>query len=581
MSTELAPDATAPTGTGPRGESGRPGIDYRQLQNPVMPISPDQLPSTGRAQEAETLAAALKDFSGKAQGVYNKEASQAGAIAGAAMGNAGTPELKTGLMRFTAFNQAYNNAATGAFLTESEIHAEDMASKARIQANNDPGAFQKIYGAAADAAVKEAPAQVQGAMRELYTRHMAAGVSALSESQALQIQQTQKAAYDEGTERAITRVAILQGSPAPADQAAGVDEHARLIARIQGGVTAGLYSPAEADAKIINATRGITSQVFTTNVDRELGNMAAGNGSSGIVNLLENFRKAHEANAADTTQPPTLSENEYQQLMQSAKQKLQQENIIEAYTRKDSKSAEQLKFENGDRTITVALATPGADPAVIRQMVQGMVHTEDLKPEVGRAVLNSLDRGRDAPPNKRGLFDALNNPARFDWKTTDITHMIDTGQLNSAQAIELTQKIETQRQGWEGHAAIRDAHAMLNDKLKIPSGIALETASDEQKKAAADAGVEFTKQMNAIPVDKRDGEAPRIANNVALEIQAKEADAKAAAYAASRKWVDKNYGPGGVNYQSDTDYVARKERNEKQIKDAQAEAAQLRQGIKN
>ncbi len=578
---ELAPEDTAPTGTGPRGEPVRPGIDYRQLQSPVMPLSPDQLPSTGRVQEAEQLAATLKDFSNKTFDYVKQRNTQAGAIAGAAAGATGTPALREGLNRFSAYNQAYNNAATGAFLTESEIHAEDTASKARIQANNDPAAFQKIYGAAADAAVKEAPAQVQGAMRELYNRHMAAGVSALSEAQASQIQQTQKIIYDQGTERAITRVAILQGSPLPADQATGIEEHARLLARIQGGVTAGLYSPAEADAKTINSMREITAQVFSTNVDREIANMSEGKGSQGVVDLLENFRKAHEANAADTSQPAILSENEYQQLMQNAKQKLQQENIIEAYGRKDSKSAEQLKFENGDRTITVAMATPGASPAILRQMVQDMVHTEDLKPEIGRAVLSSLQRGQDAPPNKRGLFDALNNPDRFDWKTADITHMIDTGQLNSAQAIELTQKIETQRQGWEGHAAIKDAHAMLNAKLKLPSGIALETASDEQKKAASDASVEFTKQMNAVPVDKRDGEAPRVANNVALEIQAREADADAITRTNSQKWIEKNYGSGGANYKSDADLKARLDRIQQQIKDSQAQAKQYRSEIKN
>ena len=555
-------------------------VDYRQLQAPVSPLTPGELPSTGRAQEAEALAGLFRKFSGTANEIGEQVSQVTGKRQGEAAGASGAPSLKTGIAQYTAFGAAYNNAATGAFLTESEIHAEDTAAKLRIQANNDPAAFAKIYGAAADAAVKEAPAQVQGAMRDLYNRHLAAGVSALSGEQALQIQQTQKAVYDEGTERGISRVAILQGSPNAADQAAAVDEHAKLIARIQGGVNSGLYSPAEADAKLINATREITAQVFSTNVDRSISDMAAGKGSAGVVTLLENFRKAHEQNLADPSQPPVLSEDEYQKLMQGAKQKLQQENIIEAYDRRDSKSAEQLKFEAGDRTITVAMSTPGASPVVLRQMIQDMVHTEDLKPEVGRAVLNSLQRGQDAPPNKRGLFDALNNPARFDWKPEDIAHKIDIGEVNAAQAIELTQKIETQRQGWEGHAAIKDAHAMLNDKLKLPSGIALETASDEQKKAAADASVEFTKQMNAIPVEKRDGEAPRVANNVALTIQAKEADNKAAAYITSRAWIDKNYGPTGMHYTNDADLRARQELNEKRIKDAQAEAAQLRQGIK-
>ena len=556
-------------------------VDYRQLQNPVMPLTPDQLPSSGRAQEAEALAGLFRNFSKTTNDIGEQVQQVTGKRAGAAAGASGTPSLKTGVAQFTAFGQAYNNAATGAFLTESEIHAEDTAAKLRVQANNDPAAFAKMYGAASDAAVKEAPAQVQGAMRDLYNKHMAAGVSALSGEQAFQIQQTQKAVYDEGTERGISRVAILQGSPNAADQAAGVDEHAKLIARIQGGVAAGLYSPAEADAKLINSTREITAQVFSTNVDRSISDMAAGKGSEGVVDLLENFRKAHEQNLADPSQPPVLSEDEYQKLMQGAKQKLQQENIIEAYSRKDSKTAEQLKFENGDRTITVAMSTPDASPTILRQMVQDMVHTEDLKPEVGRAVLNSLQRGQDAPPNKRGLFDALNNPNRFDWKASDIAHLIDTGQVNAAQAIELTQKVETQRQGWEGHAAIKDAHAMLNAKLKLPSGIALETASDEQKKAASDASVEFTKQMNAIPVDKRDGEAPRVSNNVALEIQAKNTEALAAAARNSLGWLSKNYGHGGVNYQSDADYAVRMEKAQQRAKDLQAQADQIRKGIKN
>ena len=83
---ELAPEDTASTGTGPRGEAPRPGVDYRQLQNPVMPLSPDQLPSTGRVQEAEQLAATLKNFSGKVQDFAVQRATQAGAIAGAAAG---------------------------------------------------------------------------------------------------------------------------------------------------------------------------------------------------------------------------------------------------------------------------------------------------------------------------------------------------------------------------------------------------------------------------------------------------------------------------------------------------------------
>ena len=458
-------------------------VDYRQLQSQVQPLTPDELPNTGRAQEAEALAGLFKSFSNTTNNLGIEVGQVQGKRAGEAAGASGAPSLKDGIAQYTAFGQAYNNAAIGAFLTESEIHAEDTASKLRVQANNDPAAFASTYGAAADAAVKEAPLQVRGAMRDLYNRHMAAGVSALSGAQALEIQQTQKKTYDEGTERAISRTAILQGSPNAADQAAAVEEHRKLELRIAGGVTAGLYSPAEAAAKSVNAMREITSQVFTTNVDRALADMSNGKGDKDVIDLLENFRKMHESNLADTTQPPVLSESEYGQLMQQAKQKLQQENIIEAYTRRDGKTAEQVKFEAGDVKITTMLAqhTPGD---VLSSNVASMVQNGDLKPEVGRAILATIQRGQDAPVDKRALFFAENNPDRFNWNTQEI--LAHTGG-NAGQASQLAAKIAAEKSGWEANDAIKDARAVVAAGLKIPSGIALELATDDQKMAAANA----------------------------------------------------------------------------------------------
>lgn len=560
-------------------------FDYRDVQAPTQVET--NLPGSGAAERAQQLAATFKQFSGDAQDVADKINTSAGAIAGAAAGATGNPNYREGLERFTAYSRAYNHAATGAYAVQAEAAAEDDAARLRVQANNDPNTFRTTYAAVRDAVVKNAPPEAQGMLAELYNRHLAAGIAAVSGAQAEEIHQTQKATYDMGVQRAITRVATLQGSSNPQDQLQGDDEHAKLSALITGGVNAGMYSPAEGAAMQVNAARAITSQVFETQVDRELGRMSqssmvsGGQADSGdVVKLLDNFRAMHEKNSADTNQPQILSEPEFNQLMSNAKQKLQQENLLEQYNRRSSKSAEELKLENGDRTITVAMATPNADPTILRTMVQDMVHTGDLKPEVGRAVLSSLQRGADAAPNKEGLFRALNDPARFDWKPADIAAKVNIGEMNWQQALELTQKIETQRQGWEGHAAIKDARASVTASLKLPPGITFETASDEQKKAITNAQVELTKQLNALPVDKRDGEASRIASNVALEIQAREADAKTAVYARQRGYLDKTYGPGGSSFRSDADYAARKAQLDASVKAAQDQAVQLRKGIK-
>jgi hypothetical protein len=383
--------------------------------------------------------------------------------------------------------------------------------------------------------------------------------------------------YDQGTERDISRTAILQGSPNPVDQAQAVDEHAKLIARIQGGVAAGLYSQAEADAKLQNAMREITAQVFTTNVDREIANMADGKGDSGIIDLLENFRKAHEANLADPTQIPALSEKEFQGLMQDAKQKLQQQNIIDAYARRDGKTAEQLKFEAGDVKITTMLAQ-GASGAALSFNVAQMVASGDLKPEVGRAILATIQRGQDAPKDPKAFFYASNDPDRFNWGPDQIAAHVG---YNYAAASQLATRINAEKNGWEAHDQIKDARQAVVSGLKLPSGEAMITATDEQKLAAANAQTELTRQLAALPPDKRDAEAPRIANNVVLEFKAREAQENAKMYQNQQAYIQKNYGPGGINYRGDDELKARMERNRQQIKQAQDEAAQYRSEIKN
>ena len=576
---ELAPDPTSPTGTGPRQDAIRSGVDYRQIQAPTEMLAPWQIPNTGKQEEFEQLAAAFKGVQRAGGEIGNKLAEAYGAQRGAAAGASGKPDYVMGLGRLSAYGQAYNNAATGAFLTESEIQADQAAAKARVVANNDPNAFAKIYGASADAAVKNSPVLAQPALRAMYNDRLAQGVASVAGAQAEEMKQTQSIIYKQGIDRQTSRVAVLQGSANPQDQARAIDEHAKLELQIHGGVNAGLYSQAEAQAMSVNAMRTITGQVFDTQVDREIANMANGDGDAGVVGLLENFRKAHLENLADNTQAPILSETEYQQLYQTAKQKLQQQNLIDAYSRRDGKTAEEMKYEAGDRAVTVAMAsgTPGDK---LSAMVTSMVASQDLKPEVGRAVLSSINRGHDAPPNARGLFNAENNPARFDWGPTEISAGIDRGEYNSRQAIELTSKIEQQRNSWESHPPIRDAQKTIEAALKLPTGLALQTASDEEKKAAVDAQVEFTKQMNAVPVDKRDGEAPRVANNVVLKIQAQGLLDKAASYERQRSYVDSTYGPGGSSYRSAADYAARKERIDAQTKAARAEAARLQGEIK-
>ena len=545
-------------------------VDYRQLQGPEQLMSAASVPTSGRASEAEELSQSLKQFSSSAGQLADKAESQAGAIAGAAMGATGNPNYKTGLTRLSAYSTAYNNAATGAYAMESEVHAEDLAAKLRVQANNDPATFAQTYAAARDATVKEAPPMAQAMLTEVYNRHLAAGVAALSGSQAEEIKNTQKQIYDKDVDRSVSRVAILQGSANPQDQLQALDEHTKLVMKIDGGVNSGLYSHAEGEAMKVNATREITKQVFDTQVDRELGKMADGSGQAGdVVNLVENFRRAHEENLANPDEPPVFSETEFNSLYGLAKQKIMQQKLLDMYTKNGQKTAQQLLWEQNDAQYTALAAVGHTD---VTQVSRAIAHG-DLEPEKGRAILGMLTKGQDAPPNKEQLFLAMHNPNRFDWSPQDI----DKLPINSQQKIELSKSIANEQNTWESHPAIKDADRHIDAELKMPAG-GFDAMSGEEKTAYIKAHDDFRKQLSALPVDQRDAQAPRVANNVIYARQATTADAEVAMWKRGLATATNTYGPSGTS--PDPVKFARQQAfNQAKIKAAQDAATQARAGI--
>src|ERR1035437_531224 len=107
---ELQPDATAPTGTGPRGDAPAAGVDYRQLQQTTEMRQPWHIPVSGRAAEAEELANAFKGFSKGASHVSDIFSANKSKAEGAQAGLSSTFQPKTGLSAVTASGASYTAA---------------------------------------------------------------------------------------------------------------------------------------------------------------------------------------------------------------------------------------------------------------------------------------------------------------------------------------------------------------------------------------------------------------------------------------------------------------------------------------
>lgn len=533
MADELIPAATRNGGTGSVQVAGSTGPDYRQVQGPEQ-VRTD-LPDNGAAQRAAALGSLFKEFEGVSGDILDKVQTHAGELAGAAAGATGSPQYREGLARFTAYGRAFNNAATGAYAVQAEAQADDSFARLRVQANNSPETFAATYGAVRDAVLKSAPPDAVPMLTELYNKRLATGLAAIRGDQMTEQRTLQRQSYDEGVSRLTSRVAILQGSDNPQDQLEAADEHTKLSLLINGGINSGLYSEAEGKAMNINAMRTITAQVFQTQVDKELSKP-----DGDVITLLENFRKAHQDNLANTNEAPVLSEPEFQKLMGDATTKIREQNLLISMNKREGKTAEQLRLEAGDQQYTSLLF----QGKLSDRLLDAGVRSGDLKPETARSLHTMLNGGMG--PSK-------SDPASYARAVHDPNFLDMTGdELAALPGVSINDKLalvkeqDRRKANWEGTQSVKDAKNLLSNELKILPGTPSAALSDEQRKALGDANQEFIQLMNATDPAKRDGAAMSVARTVVQHAQQREHAGNATALSTGMQSFISTHGPASA-----------------------------------
>lgn len=561
MADDIIPAIQPGQGSAPQGGYGRGAVDYRSLQNPAQ-VRTD-LPSSGAAERAAALGQVFKTFGGVADEFGSKIGAQQGALAGAASGATGNPNYKEGLNRFSAYNQAFNNAATGAYAIEAEAQADDSAARLRVQANNDPATFQTTYAAVRDAVLKTAPAQAVPMLTELYNKRLANGLAAISGDQQTEIRNTQKATYDEGVQRQISRVATLMGSPNAQDQLSAQDEQVKLSLLIDGGKNSGLYSDAEATAMHISSQRAITGQVFESQFNQAL---SSDDGGVKAVALLDNFQKAHISNISDKTAIPVLSEPEYQKLYADGITKLREYNLAMSSLRRDGKSAEDLKFEAGDKQYTSMLLSH----TLTDKDLDGATRNGDLKPEVARALHNQLLNGpQEAKTSPDVLFHLHTDPNFLNMTDGDLAQYPGLGKKD---ALDASKEIARRNGSWEGTQSSKQAMGAISAALKIPAGTPSASLSDDERKGLVTAQQDYIQRMNALEPAKRDGMAGQVAQEVIKASQQRSAVSDVTAYTAGKQSFIDRHGPDSNSPINKVDYERKLKFYDDQIKQSQAAA---------
>lgn len=533
------------------------GVDYRQIQGPAQ-VQTD-LPDDGAAARAAALGSLFKEFEGISADEYTKVQTQAGALAGAAAGATGHPQYREGLKRFTAYSTAFNNAATGAYAVQAQAQADDAAARLRVSANNDPATFQTTFTAVRDSVLKSAPAQAVPMLTELYNKHLAQGIGAVAGAQAEEQRNLQKQTYDAGVANQTSRVAALMSTGDPHDHLEALDEQAKLHLMIEGGKNTGLYSVAEAEAMQVNAMHTITSQVFSIQVDRELANP-----DGNVVLLMDNFRAAHIANLSDKTQPPILSEPEFQKLFADASTKIREWKITQDLMRSGVKTAQQIKWEQSDITFTAAFL----QGRLTDRQLASATATGDLKPETARSLHNMLQMGVVGKSDPGAYLKAFTDPHLPSMGPVDIAKLTD---ISNPDKIKLGVEAERQRNNWEGTEMGKQGKAAIDAALKIAPGTPVAALSDAQVHARTDAQQEFTNSMNATDPGQRTAMAPQLAQVAVAHAKKREVLSEIDGLQKAQQHTLKNHGPGSPDEWSSEKLKAYQQRRADDIKALQAQ----------
>lgn len=468
-------------------------FDYRSVQAPSVLDGPNTLPDNGQASAAQALAGAFKSFSNDAYDVAAKAQTIQGQRQGAADGSAGNIDPKS---NFTVFGDAYNNSATRSYAIQAEATAEDTAAKLQVDANNDPATFQATYTAARDATIKAAPVQAQAAIADMYNTRLATGMSALATGQAQQIQKNDRVNLAEGISRQTDRVAQLRaaGDPASMDQAD--EEQVKLNLLIDGARNTNTISQQEQAAMHISSQKAIVTQTVEAQFQRVLQDPHAN-----PVDFIQHFEQQNLLQGDSAVLPP----DEIKQIKQNLFSNLRQYNEMQSMDRRNGKTEEQLRLEQGDRDYTAKLFAG----TLTNQQLSDAVTSQNLKPETARALSSQMSSGDKDQSDPKTLFDF-----KTDLLAHTPTDIAANPKLTWADKATLTDEWQKRNSGWEGTQSSKEAKERIDRALGIVPGTLTQTLTPQEKTQRQTAHTDWYTQMSAVDPAAREAQAIPVATAV-------------------------------------------------------------------
>ncbi len=420
---ELMPEATAPTGTGPRGdEPVKPGIDYRQVQQPVEMVKPWHLPNSGAASAAEELAHALKSFSNTAGGIGRQLSTQEGKAAGQKAGMNPDFHPLEGFSAVTARGQAYNAAGQVAYFANTQTAAETAIDASEQAYPHDPAGFQTQVQAIKDATLKEVPPLYQPEIQTMFDRRIEAGRARIQEQATKQAQADDANAYT-STQPERFRTAVRDAADLPQEKSDA------LITRtlqtdslmLDHLVSTGTISKERAETEKANALAKITEEVYQQHTQKIVGNWID------TARKTEDIGSFDRALAAYVNDPNVSMEDKARAGKEAMEQRhmfeQQQEALHAPEVQALAGNIEQVPGQKEGR----GAFGPQVDAQIEAMRTKGWISTEYARSLSDRAALNSA-KGKSDDEATASFTAVWNGEApKYDPKDPQAAKVVDTG----------------------------------------------------------------------------------------------------------------------------------------------------------
>lgn len=468
---------------------------YRDTVRPALIDT--NVPSDGSAEAAESLSRSFKQFERTGQEILGDINAEQGRRAGAEAGRTNDPAFRTGMKSMTAYGRAYNDAATRSYTVQSEIAADEAATRLELEAGNNPDAFRATFGARRDAVLKEAPPEAREILGEVYDRRMAAGMQRLIGAQGAEIHKQHRSDVAEGVQRATDRIGQLRASDDPAQYAQADEEEIKMNMLIDASQRDGTLSAIEAGALKVDVSRAVTQQTVTHRFRAELENPYGD--PVGFIERLKDANKKSEA----------LPPDEEEKLVTGLLNELQEKNALVAAGLRGQNTAQKIRWELGDNFATNAMV----DGTLTSNKLSQMLKDDEIDPSVARTLYNELQSGNDKPDDER---------ERFSVETTLLEHTeAEIGQnarLSWKTRRELIEKRRQLANTWRNTQQAREGAERIDRALGIPSGGMTALLPESVRKQRETALTAWYDKVDALPEAERQAAAINASEEISDQV---------------------------------------------------------------